>query len=87
MTVALWLSIPIAVSLQLTTAFRSEIVLGRCGLVTAALNLPGFFLEYWTVYRVRVPALSLIAAGDLLFYVPVLYGLLRWTVRRRVRVR
>lgn len=85
LTVALWLAIPIAVSLQLTTAFRSEVVLEHCGLITAALNLPGFLLEYWTWYRVEVPALTLIAAGDFLFYVPVIYGLLRWQQRRVLR--
>ena len=87
--VALWLTLPIVVSLQLTTAFTSEVVLSRYGLVTAALNLPGFLLMYVVAYQMDVPVLSVIAAGDAMFWVPMIYGVLRWgewmRVRRRAR--
>ena len=88
--VALWLTLPILVSVQMQTAFTSEAVLSRCGLMMAALNLPGFLLVYLVAYQTDVPALSLIAAGDAVFWVPLLYGVLRWgewmRVRRRTRV-
>ena len=87
--VALWLTLPVLMSLQMTTAFTSDVVLSRYGLLTAALNLPGFLLVYLVAYRMDVPVLSLIAAGDAVFWVPLLYGVLRWTewvrVRRRAR--
>ena len=85
--VALWLTLPTVMSLQLTAAFTSEAVLSRYGLLTAALNLPGFLLVYLLAYQVDAPALSLIAAGDALFWVPLLYGVLRWNEWVRVRRR
>ncbi len=85
--VALWLTVPIALSLQITTAFTSEVVLSRCGLLTAALNLPGFLLVYLAAYQMDVPVLSLIAAGDAAFWVPAIYAVLRWGEWMRVRRR
>ncbi len=90
LVVALWLTLPIPISVQMSMAFTSEAVLSRCGLVMAALNLPGFLLVYLLAYQMDVPALSLIALGDVLFWVPLLYGVLRWgewmRVRRRTRI-
>ena len=90
LVVALWLTLPIPISVQMSMAFTSEAVLSRCGLVMAALNLPGFLLVYLLAYQMDVPALSLIALGDVLFWVPLLYGVLRWgewmRARRRVRI-
>ena len=85
--VALWLTLPILMSLELTTAFTSTVVLSRYGLVTAALNLPGFLLVYLVAYQMDVPALSLIAAGDVVFWVPLFYGILRWGEWMRARRR
>ena len=86
--VALWLTLPIAVSTQMATAFTSEAVLSRCGVVTAALNMPGLLAAYLLGWRTGVSALTLMGAGDVVFYVPVLYGVLRWSgERRRVRTR
>ena len=85
--VALWLTLPIVLSLQITSAFTSEVVLSRCGLLTAALNLPGFLLVYVAAYQMDVPVLSLIAAGDALFWVPGIYGVLRWGEWMRLRRR
>ena len=89
--VALWLTLPIVMSLELRSAFTSEVVLSRYGLLLAALNLPGFLLVYLVAYQTDVPALSLIAAGDVVFWVPLLYAVLRWgewvRARRRGRLR
>ncbi len=85
--VALWMTLPIAVSLQMTTVFTSQVVLSRCGLLTAALNLPGFLLVYLAAYQMNVPVLSLIAAGDLMFWVPAIYAVLRWGEWVRMRRR
>lgn len=90
--VALWLMLPIVASLELRTAFTSEVVLSRLGLVTAVLNLPGFVLVYGLAYERDVPMLSVIAAGDAMFWVPTIYAVLRWGEwlrerRRRMLVR
>ena len=87
LAVALWLTLPIVMSLELATAFRSEVVLSRCGLVTAALNLPGFVTSYVLAYRRHGPVLWLIAAGDVAFWVPAVYGVLRWGEWMRARRR
>ena len=87
LAVALWLTLPIVMSLELATAFRSEVVLSRCGLVTAALNLPGFLMSYVLAYRRHGPMLPLIAAGDVVFWVPAIYAVLRWGEWVRVRRR
>lgn len=87
LAVALWLTLPIVMSLELSTAFTSEVVLGRCGLVTAALNLPGFLMSYLLAYRRHGQTLPLIAAGDALFWVPTIYAVLRWGEWLRVRRR
>ena len=87
LAVALWLTLPVVMSLELATAFTSEVVLGRLGLVTAVLNLPGFLLTYLLVYRKHGPTLPLIAAGDALFWVPAIYAVLRWGEWMRVRRR
>ena len=85
--VALWLTLPIAISLQMTSAFTSQAVLSRCGVLTAALNLPGFLLVYLAAYQMDVPVLSLIAVGDTLFWIPAIYALLRWGEWVRLRRR
>ncbi len=87
LAVALWLTLPIVMSLELATKFRSEVVLSRCGLVTAALNLPGFLMSYVLAYRRHGPMLPLIAAGDVVFWVPAIYAVLRWGEWVRVRRR
>ena len=87
LAVALWLTLPIVMSLELSTAFQSEVVLGRFGLVTAALNLPGFLLSYALAYRNHAPTLPFIAAGDAVFWVPAIYAVLRWGEWMRLRRR
>ena len=56
-------------------------------LVTAALNLPGFLMSYVLAYRRHGPMLPLIAAGDVVFWVPAIYAVLRWGEWVRVRRR
>lgn len=85
--VALWLTLPIVMSVQMSMAFTSDAVLSRCGLAMAALNLPGFLLVYLLAYQIDVPVLTLIATGDAVFWVPLLYGILRWGEWMRVRRR
>ena len=83
--VAMWLALPSVMSLELGTAFTSEVVLSRYGLVTAALNLPGFLLSYPLCWRLNIDPMTLVCVGDLVFWVPLFYGVLRLSGSRRAR--
>ncbi len=89
LAVAIWLALPSVMSLELSNAFRSEVALSRCGLVTAALNIPGFALSYPLSWRLNLQPMPLILIGDMLFWVPLFYGFLRmgqhFDGRRRIR--